>query len=86
MVGKKYLCTAPRPENWEEKAQALLRSFQGDREKRDETLRQTLQQLKALRYVSPFLTRRRTHLFVFCLFSISLSLSHTHAHIHLLLS
>lgn len=53
MVVKKYLCAAPRPENWEEKAQALLRSFEGNVEKRDETLRQTLQQLKAIRYVPP---------------------------------
>ena len=49
MVVKKYLCAAPRPESWEEKAQALLQSFQGNVEKRDETLRKTLQQLQAIR-------------------------------------
>ena len=44
--GKKYLCAAPRPSTWEEKAEALLKSLGGDPKKRETVLRQTLSALK----------------------------------------
>jgi hypothetical protein len=46
MVVKKYLCAAPRPESWEEKAEALLKSLGGDKVKREHVARQTLDMLK----------------------------------------
>uniref|UniRef100_A0A7S0F833 PHD-type domain-containing protein n=1 Tax=Pseudo-nitzschia arenysensis TaxID=697910 RepID=A0A7S0F833_9STRA len=46
MVVKKYLCAAPRPESWEEKAEALLKSLGGDRAKCKNVARQTLSILK----------------------------------------
>jgi hypothetical protein len=46
MVGRKYLCAAPRPDDWEDKAAALLKSFDGDEKKREEMVRQTLKTLK----------------------------------------
>ena len=51
MVNKIYLCAAPRPESWEDRAQLLLKSFGGNVEKRDDMLRKTLQQLQLIRYV-----------------------------------
>ena len=51
MVTKKYLCAAPRPETWDEKAEAILQSVGGDKAKRDKFVQQTLRQLKALKYV-----------------------------------
>ena len=47
---KKFLCAAPRPSSWEEKADALLRSLGGDPKKRETVLRQTLSVLRE-RYV-----------------------------------
>jgi hypothetical protein len=46
MVTKKYLCAAPRPDQWESKAEALLESLGGNPKKRDKVLRQTLASLK----------------------------------------
>lgn len=46
MVVKKYLCAAPRPESWEEKAEALLKSMGGDKAKCRTVARQTLSMLK----------------------------------------
>ena len=46
MVTKKYLCAAPRPESWDDKANALLKAFGGDVKKRDKTLRQSLERLQ----------------------------------------
>ena len=43
---KKYLCAAPRPESWETKAEALLKSLNGDETKREELARQTLSILR----------------------------------------
>ncbi|KAG7347823.1 PHD-finger domain containing protein [Nitzschia inconspicua] len=48
MVVKKYLCAAPRPESYEEKAEALLDALGGDEEKRESVVRQTLAQLRKL--------------------------------------
>jgi hypothetical protein len=48
MVIKKYLCAAPRPEAYEEKAEALLEALGGDEAKRERIVRQTLDQLKKL--------------------------------------
>ena len=46
MVNKKYLCAAPRPETWEEKAQAVLKSLGGDVKTREKVLRTTMNVLK----------------------------------------
>jgi hypothetical protein len=51
MVSKKYRGTAPRPDDWDQRGKALLKSFGGSVEKRDESIRQTLEGLKAIRYV-----------------------------------
>ena len=51
MVVKKYLCAAPRPESWEAKAEALLKSLDGDKVKREQVARQTLSILKEQRWV-----------------------------------
>jgi hypothetical protein len=48
MVVKKYLCAAPRPEAYEEKAEALLEALGGDEAKREQVVRQTLAELKRL--------------------------------------
>jgi hypothetical protein len=48
MVIKKYLRAAPRPESWDERAEALLKSLGGNAKKRDKLLRQTLAQLKEI--------------------------------------
>jgi hypothetical protein len=45
MVGKKFLCAAPRQECWEEKMEALLKSL-GDEKKQAQALKQTLQVLR----------------------------------------
>jgi hypothetical protein len=42
MVAAKYLCAAPHPDTWDERANALLKSLGGDRAKRRKMLRQTL--------------------------------------------
>ena len=44
----KYLCSGPKPTTYEDRAAALLRSFNGDKAKRDESVRKTLQSLKEL--------------------------------------
>lgn len=49
MVAKKYLCSAPRADEWEDKAKALLKSFGGSVQKRDESVRKTLEGLKAIK-------------------------------------
>lgn len=46
MVFKKYLCAAPRPESWDEKAKALLKALGNDKKKREKIVRQTLQSLR----------------------------------------
>eukprot|EP00533_Pseudo-nitzschia_delicatissima_P009539 CAMPEP_0116083954 /NCGR_PEP_ID=MMETSP0327-20121206/3546_1 /TAXON_ID=44447 /ORGANISM="Pseudo-nitzschia delicatissima, Strain B596" /LENGTH=1151 /DNA_ID=CAMNT_0003574871 /DNA_START=50 /DNA_END=3505 /DNA_ORIENTATION=+ len=46
MVVKKYLCAAPRPESWEEKAEAFLKSLGGDKVKCKNVARHTLSMLK----------------------------------------
>jgi hypothetical protein len=46
MVTKKYLCAAPRPESWDDKADALLKSMGGDEKKREQICRQTLKNLR----------------------------------------
>jgi hypothetical protein len=51
MVVKKYLCAAPRPETWKEKAEKLLQSLGGDEAKRDAFVRQTLTKLRTEQYV-----------------------------------
>jgi hypothetical protein len=48
MVTKKYLCAAPRPEQWESKAEALLKSLGGNPKKRGKVLRQTLASLNQM--------------------------------------
>mmetsp|Transcript_11938 Transcript_11938/g.34485 ORF Transcript_11938/g.34485 Transcript_11938/m.34485 type:complete len:1165 (+) Transcript_11938:106-3600(+) len=48
MVSKKYLCAAPRPESWEARRQALLKSFGGDRKQREQAIRQTLDTLRSI--------------------------------------
>ena len=45
MVTIKYLCAAPRPDEWDERAEALLKALGNDTKKRDKLVRQTLQQL-----------------------------------------
>ena len=49
MVSKKYRGSAPRPDDWEERAKALLKAFGGSMTKRDESIRQTLEGLKAIK-------------------------------------
>ncbi|OEU17385.1 hypothetical protein FRACYDRAFT_237802 [Fragilariopsis cylindrus CCMP1102] len=51
-VKKKYLCNAPKPESWEAKAEALLKSLNGDEMKREQIARQSLSILKEQRSVS----------------------------------
>lgn len=51
MVTKKYLCAAPRSDNWDERADALLKSLGGDEKKRDKVVRQTLGVLRGIQYV-----------------------------------
>jgi hypothetical protein len=46
MVVKKFLCAAPRPDTWKEKADKLLQSLGGDVEKRDLLVRQTITALR----------------------------------------
>jgi hypothetical protein len=48
MVNKKYLCAAPRPEYWDEKGEALLKSLGDDKKKREQVIRQTLHHLKEI--------------------------------------
>ncbi|CAB9524118.1 protein ligase UHRF1 [Seminavis robusta] len=48
MVKSRYLCSAPRPETWDERAEALLNSLGGSTEKIESTLKQTLESLKAM--------------------------------------
>lgn len=48
-VKKKYLCNAPKPESWEAKAEALLKSLNGDEMKREQIARQSLSILKEQR-------------------------------------
>lgn len=45
MVSKKYLCSAPHPSTWDERAATLLESLGGDRAKREEVLNQTISAL-----------------------------------------
>ena len=47
MVLKKFLCAAPPPAVWDEKAAALLKSLGGDKAKRERILKQTLAELAA---------------------------------------
>jgi hypothetical protein len=42
MVAAKYLCSAPHPDTWDERADALLKSLGGDKAKRRKILRETL--------------------------------------------
>lgn len=51
MVTKKYLCSAPRQECWDEKIDSLLESLGGDKEKREKAIRKTLEGLRD-RYVN----------------------------------
>lgn len=46
MVGKHYLCAAPRQECWDEKLEALLKSLGGDERKRAKAIRRTLKALR----------------------------------------
>lgn len=48
MVQKKYPSKAPRPEDWEEKAAALLKSYGGNVRKRDAAVRRTLAKVKEM--------------------------------------
>lgn len=50
MVVKKYLCSVPKVESWEEKAKALLKSLNGDEKKLEQVAHQTLSILKEQRY------------------------------------
>ena len=49
MVSRKYLCSAPHPDTWDERAQALLKSLGGNQAKRDRIIRETLDALNAER-------------------------------------
>ena len=51
MVSKKYLCSAPHPSTWDERAATLLESLGGDRAKREEVLNQTISALGDIMYV-----------------------------------
>lgn len=42
MVSRKYLCSAPNPSKWDEHASALLKSLDGNREKGEELIKNTL--------------------------------------------
>lgn len=46
MVVKKYLCAAPRQESWDERIDSLLNALDGDRNKLEKVLRQTINGLK----------------------------------------
>ena len=46
MVVKKYLCAAPRQEAWDERIDSLLNALDGDRNKLEKVLRQTINGLK----------------------------------------
>jgi len=46
MVTIKYLCSAPRQDCWDEKIDSLLKSLGGDKEKRENALRKTLEGLR----------------------------------------
>jgi len=51
MIVKKYYrgSAAPRPEDWDERYKVLLKSFGGSDEKLEESIRQTLEGLKAIK-------------------------------------
>jgi hypothetical protein len=49
MGSKKQRGSAPRQDDWEERAKALLKAFGGSAMKRDESIRQTLDGLKAIK-------------------------------------
>ena len=52
MVTKqRYLCHAPRPEDWDVKAAALLKSVGGNPSQLDALVRRSLQQLRQVQYV-----------------------------------
>jgi hypothetical protein len=42
MVSRKYLCAAPQLSQWDEKAEALLKSLGGSKQKRKKFIEQTL--------------------------------------------
>jgi len=48
MVKSRYLCSAPRPETWDARAEALLESLGGSAEKREILIRETLDALKVM--------------------------------------
>ena len=51
MVKSRYLCSAPRPETWDERAEALLKSLGGSATQQETMLRETLDSLKVMQYV-----------------------------------
>ena len=50
MVNKKYLCAAPHPEYWDEKAEALLKLLGDDEKKREKVIRQMLHNLREIHH------------------------------------
>ena len=48
MVKSRYLCSAPRPDTWDERAEALLKSLGGSSEKIETILNDTLKSLKVM--------------------------------------
>lgn len=51
MVAAKYLRAAPHPDTWDECADALLKSLGGDKAKRRQALKETLDALDTEKYV-----------------------------------
>jgi hypothetical protein len=51
MVSRKYLCSAPHPSQWDEKAAALLKSLGGSTTLRKKIIEQTLAALTETMYV-----------------------------------
>jgi hypothetical protein len=45
MVARKYLCAAPHPDTWDERAEALLKSLGGNKARRRRILLETLSAL-----------------------------------------
>ena len=65
---KKYLCNAPRPNDYETKKDALLKSFGGDMTKLQRVARSTIRRVLKEKYVFVFLSSFViifSHLFLF---------------------